>query len=193
MTHPPRPDSGDPGNSAPPSTPLRTGVLIAATLTTGLTAGVFVNWSNVVMPGLSDVDDRTLVTAFKALDSAIFNPLFIGVCFMGALLLTALSAVLHRGPSLRPVLRWIGAALLCYLLAVLITFGIHEPLNQEIRDLEEPLAAADFAAARDQLDEAMWTTWNTVRAVLSTLAFGLLAWSLVTHRQAPRPSTRRLG
>lgn len=187
MNHPHHLDSG-----GPRSTPLRTGVLIAATLTTGLTAGTFVNWSNVIMPGLGDVDDRTLVTAFKALDSATFNPLFIGVCFMGALLLTALAAVLHRGPNPRPVLRWIGAALLCYLLAVLITFGIHEPLNQEIRDLQEPIAAADFAAARDQLDEAMWTTWNTVRAVLSTLAFGFLTWALVIHRQPPHPTTRSL-
>ncbi|WP_143661210.1 MULTISPECIES: hypothetical protein [unclassified Streptomyces] len=39
---------------------LRTVALILATMTTGLIAGVFVNWSNTVMPGLSTVDDRTI-------------------------------------------------------------------------------------------------------------------------------------
>jgi uncharacterized membrane protein len=162
---------------------VRTGILILATLTTGLTAGVFVDWSNAIMPGLSSVDDRTFVAAFRALDASITNPLFLGVGFMGALLFTGLSAALHLRAEQRPVLMWIGAALVCYLAVFVITFGVHEPLNEKLRTAGEPASDAEFAAARALLDEAMWTAWNTVRAVASTIAFGCLTWALVIHRR----------
>ena len=170
---------------------LRTGVLIAATMTTGLTAGVFADWSNTIMPGLNDVDDRTFVTTFRALDAAITNPLFLGVGFMGSLLLAALSAALHLRAQQRPVLVWTGAALVCCLLVFGITFGVHEPLNEDLRTAGELESNADFAAARAQLDEAMWTAWNTVRAVASTIAFGCLTWALVIHRRPGRTAGPR--
>jgi len=164
----------------------RTGILIAATMTTGLTAGVFADWSNAVMPGLRGVDDRTFVTAFQALDASITSPLFLGVGYLGALLFTALSAALHRRADQRPVLRWIVAALVCYLAVYVITFGVHEPLNETLRAAGTPVGDADFATARAHLDEAMWTAWNTVRTVAATLAFGCLTWALVIHRRLGR-------
>lgn len=170
---------------------LRSGILIMATMTTGLTAGVFADWSNAIMPGLSRVDDRTFVAAFRALDASITSPLFIGVGFMGALLFIGLSAALHRRAEQRPVLMWVGAALVCYLVVVVITFGVHEPLNETLRTAAEPASNADFAAARAQLDEAMWTAWNTVRAVASTIAFGCLTWALVIHRRLSQTDGRR--
>lgn len=165
---------------------MRTWVLIIATMTVGFTAGVFVNWSNVIMPGLGSVDDRTFVVAFRALDSAITNPLFIGVGFMGALLFTGLSVALHLRAAQRPVLLWVAAALVCYLLVFVITVGVHEPLNEKLRTAGEPDSDADFAAARAVLDEGAWTAWNIVRAVASTIAFGCLAWALVIHREFDR-------
>ncbi|TDE13115.1 DUF1772 domain-containing protein [Jiangella asiatica] len=159
-------------------------------MTTGLTAGVFVDWSNTIMPGLSDVDDRTFVVAFQALDSAITNPLFLGVGYIGALLFTGLSVALHRRAEQRPALMWIGAALVFYLLVFVITFSVHEPLNEEIRSAGDPDTDAGFAAARAQLDEAMWTAWNTVRAVASTIAFGCLTWALAIHRRPGQTTAR---
>jgi len=168
---------------------VRAAILILATMTTGLTAGVFTDWSNTVMPGLSDVDDRTFVTAFQALDASITNPLFLGVEFTGALVFIGLSAALHLRAGQRPVTMWIGAALVCYLLVWVITFGVHEPLNVKLRTAGGLDTAADFAAARAQLDEARWTAWNTVRALASTAAFGFLCWALVTHRRTGASAT----
>jgi uncharacterized membrane protein len=159
---------------------LRTGTLLAAAVTTGLMAGIFADWSNAIMPGLSEVDDRTFVETFRALDRAITNPLFLGG-FTIALLLIALSAVLHLGADQRPVLMWVGVALASYLLTVVITFAVHEPLNVRLRT-----GTGDLAAARALLDEARWTAWNTVRAVSSTIAFTALAWALVIHRRPVR-------
>ncbi|WP_434587407.1 DUF1772 domain-containing protein [Streptomyces sp. A5-4] len=172
---------------------LRTGTLIAATMTTGLIAGVFMNWSNGIMPGLSNVDDQSFVAAFRALDAAITNPLFLGVGFMGALFFTGLSAALHRRAEQRPVLIWVGSALVCCLVVFVITFGVNEPLNEKLRTVAEPDSNAELAAARALLDEAMWTAWNTVRAVASTIGFGCLTWALVIHRDLGRAVGRRAG
>lgn len=158
--------------------PLTTGILIVATITTGLTAGVFVHWSNTVMPGLRTVDDRAFVEAFLALDAAITNPLFIGVQLTGALLFIALSVVLHLRAEWRPVLFWVSVALVGYLVALAVTFAVNVPLTEQLRATGAD-SGADLAAARAELDEAMWTMWNTVRAVASTIAFVCLAWALV--------------
>jgi uncharacterized membrane protein len=170
---------------------LRTPILIFSTMTTGLTAGVFADWSSAIMPGLSDVDDRTFVEAFQGLDAAIANPLFLGLGFTGALLSIGLSAALHLNAEHRKVLIWIGAALVGYLLVWVITLGVHEPLNVKLRDAGRLESDDDFAAARAQLDESMWTAWNTVRALAATIAFGCLTWALVIHRRLGQTTVRR--
>lgn len=161
----------------------RTGILSVAIITTGLTAGIFGDWSNAIMPGLRNLDDRTFVEAFQALDAAIVSPLFIGAGFMGSLLLIGLSAVLHLGAQRRSVLIWVGPSLVCWLAMLAITFGVHEPLNQQLRAADGLDSDADLAAARALLDEATWTTWNTIRTLVSTIAFGCLVGALVVQRR----------
>jgi uncharacterized membrane protein len=163
----------------PTRQPLRTGVLFLATVTTGLTAGVYADWSSTIMPGLGDVDDRTFVAAFQSLDAAIMNPLFMGVEFTGSLLLIALALVLHLRAGQRAVLVWLSVALAAYLVSIVITMGVNEPLNQQLRSAVD----TDPAAARALLDEARWTVWNTMRALVTLTAFGALAWMLVIHRR----------
>lgn len=189
MTHNTQHQQRTGGDHNAPRDALKSVTLIAAIMTTGLIAGVFAAWSNAIMPGLNDVDDRAFVTAFRALDDAINNPLFLGG-FTVALPLIGLAAVLHRGADQRVVQRWVGAALVLYLMAVVITFGVHEPLNEKFRTAAEPTSGAEFAAARAQLDEAKWTAWNTARALTSTIAFGCLAWALVLRGRLGRVSGR---
>lgn len=161
---------------------LRTATLILAILTLGLLAGIFVDWSNAVMPGLSDVDDRTFVEAFRALDDAITSPLFL-LGFTGALPLIGLVAVLHLGADRRLALMLICAAFALYLAVVVITIGVNVPLNEKLQDAGPLHSDADFAAARAVLDETAWAAWNAVRAVASTLAFGCLIWALAVGRR----------
>ena len=98
----------------------------------GLMAGVFGIYSNAIMPGLRRTDDRTFVAAFQSIDRAILNPAFLAT-FLGALVFTALAALLHLGDDDRPVLPWIGAALVLYLLVFVITIGINVPSNNDIK------------------------------------------------------------
>jgi uncharacterized membrane protein len=157
---------------------LRIVSLMAATMTMGLVAGVFGLYAHTVMPGLAKTDDRTFIGAFQSMDRAIINPWFMGGGFVGALTFTILATATHIG---RPELPWVAVALVLYIVTFVITIAINVPLNDALKAAGDPDSIADLAAVRARFDEARWASWNIVRALASTTAFGLLVWALVGH------------
>jgi uncharacterized membrane protein len=160
-------------------TEYRGGVLVVATLTVGLMAGVFGLYAHTIMRGLGNTDDRTFVGAFQEIDRAIINPIFM-LTFLGALVTTGVVALLYwrDGGSVRP---WVVAAFVLYLAVFVITIAVHVPLNDDIKAAGDPDRIGDLAAVRDAFHENRWVAWNVVRTVLNTVAFGCLAWALVLH------------
>ncbi len=158
---------------------LRVTTLIAATMTTGLMAGVFGLYQHTIMQGLARTDDRTFVGAFQAIDRAIINPWFM-LSFLGALVLTAAAAVLNRSG---PVLPWVLVALGLYVVVVVVTIAVHVPVNDAIKAAGDPARITDLAAVRRQFDEARWLAWNLVRTIAATAGFGCLCWALVARGQ----------
>ena len=161
---------------------LREVVLIAATMAMGLMAGVFGIYGNAIMPGLRRTDDRTFVAAFQSIDRAIINPAFMAT-FLGALALTALAALLHLTSNGRPLLPWIAAALVLYLVVFVITIRVNVPRNNEIKAASDVDRITDPHAVRVRFNEDRWVRWNHLRTFASTVAFGLLAWALVQSGQ----------
>ena len=159
---------------------LRAAVLLAATMTMGIGAGVFQLYAFAIMPGLGRTDDRTFVGAFQQIDRAIVGP-WLFLFFFGALVFVALAAALHLGADERSALPWIGGAFVLHLAVVVVTIGINVPLNDEIKAAGDPGQIADLAAVRERFHEATWVGWNLLRAVASTVAFGCLAWALVLY------------
>lgn len=151
--------------------------LMAATLTAGLVAGVYGLYAHTIMPGLRGGDDRTFVAAFGALDRAIINPLFM-LWFFGPVILAGVAAALFGGEG--SVLPWVLTALVLSLAVVVITVAVHLPLNDALKAATDP----DATAVRERFQEARWVAWNLVRVVLSTAAFGFLAWALVQYGRA---------
>ena len=163
---------------------LRVAALMAATMTTGLVAGVYAIYANAFMPGLAKVDDRTFVGAFQAVDRAILNPLFLGLGFIGALLLTLLAGLFSLKEKALP---WIAVAFVLYLVTVILTIAVNVPLNDALKAAGDP-NTIDVAAARAAFDEAKWTTFNLVRTILAIVSFGLLGWALyLTGKSAVQP------
>jgi uncharacterized membrane protein len=158
---------------------FRGGALGAATLTTGLMAGLYYAYAVSVMLGLSRTDDRSFLSAMQQINVTILNPWFF-VSFFGALVFTALAGVLYLQPDWRGVLPCIAAALVLYVATLVITIGFNVPLNNELASAGDPNRIADLAAVRERF-EASWVWWNIVRAVASTAAFGCLIWALVLH------------
>jgi uncharacterized membrane protein len=158
---------------------LQGAFLLAAALSAGLMAGVFGLYAHTIMPGLGKTDDRTFVGAFQAIDRAIINMWFIPV-FFGALVLTAIAAVLSIGEERDDALPWAVAAFVLYLPVVVITMRVNVPLNDAIKAAGDP-DRIDVAAVRRDFDEPTWRRWNVFRAFASTAAFGCLAWALVEY------------
>ncbi|MFI6090810.1 DUF1772 domain-containing protein [Streptomyces sp. NPDC051218] len=164
---------------------LQTGVLLAATLSTGLMAGLFAAFSYAVMPGLARSSDRTLVEAMQGINKAILNPVFM-LLFMGAIPLIGLTVFLAWRGHGRPALPWLIAALVLYLVAFMVTSGVNVPLNDQLAGAGDPARIGHLAAVRADF-ENKWVLWNIIRALLHTAAFACLAWALVvtgTARQS---------
>jgi uncharacterized membrane protein len=162
---------------------LREAALIAATLTTGLMAGVFGIYSNAIMPGLRRTDDRTFVAAFQSIDRAIINPAFMAT-FLGALVLTALSALLHLAGEARSLLPLTVAALVLYLVVFVVTIRVNVPRNNEIKAAGDVDRVMDLHGVRERFNEVRWARWNHLRAFASIFAFGLLSSALIQSGQA---------
>ncbi|MFF0270205.1 DUF1772 domain-containing protein [Kribbella sp. NPDC004536] len=163
---------------------LRVVALMAATMTTGLVAGVYGIYANAFMPGLAKTDDKTFVAAFTAVDRAIVNPLFLGLGFVGALLFTLLAGLVSLKEKALP---WIAVAFVLYLISMIVTIAVNVPLNDAMKAAGDP-STIDVAAVRAAFDEAKWTTYNLVRTVLALVSFGFLGWALyLTGKSAVQP------
>ncbi|MGW5353299.1 anthrone oxygenase family protein [Streptomyces sp. NPDC004031] len=172
----PRPDPRPTTRGAAVNGTLSGLVLLAATLTTGLMAGLYFAFSVAVMPGLGRSGDRALVEAMQRINVAILNGWFT-LAFGGALVLGIVAAVLHRGGPGRPALPWIVAGVALYALSLLITMGCSVPLNNKLADAGAPGHIHDIAAVRARFESA-WIHWNIARTLVSTAALGCLAWAM---------------
>jgi uncharacterized membrane protein len=158
---------------------VRGAALVAATIATGLIAGLYYGWACSVMPGLARTDDRTMIGAMQSMNVAILNPLFVA-SFAGSLLLMLVSALLHLSGDWRRVLPWIIAAFVLYTTTLISTGAVNVPLNNELMAAGGPDQITDLAAVRARF-EAPWVRWHLVRTIASTVAFGCLTWALVLH------------
>lgn len=156
---------------------LLTATLLTATITTGVVAGLFFAYACSVMPGLARSSDRTLVETMQNINRAIINPVFL-LPFVGTIVLIALAAVLAWRAGDGTALPWIVAALVVYVVAFLVTMVVNVPLNDALDGAGDPDRITDLAAVRERFEDR-WVTWNVLRSVAHTIAFGLLAWALV--------------
>ncbi|MBM6401619.1 anthrone oxygenase family protein [Phycicoccus sonneratiae] len=148
-------------------------LLLAATVSAGLVAGVYLFYAHTVMPALRATDDRTAVTSYALLDRRIVNPWFLTSSFLGAPALAVAALVATWGDPPAP---WVAAALVLHVLTTVVTATVHLPRNNRLTALADDPAAA--AEARAALDEPTWTRWNLVRVATSTSALALLGWAL---------------
>ena len=153
--------------------------LIGATVTTGLTAGLFFTYANSVMPALRGADDRAFVDVMQRINVVIINPLFLGA-FLGGLALSVAAAVSVSATDDRTALPWIVAGVVLYAAMFLITRAINIPLNNELAAAGAVATIGDVRAVRERFEER-WNTWNVMRAVTAVAAFCCLAAGLLVQ------------
>lgn len=148
-------------------------LLLAATTSAGLVAGVYVFYAHTVMPALRAADDRTFVAAYAALDRRIVNGWFLATSFLGAPLLALAALVVTWGD---PPARWVVTALALHVVTTVVTATVHLPRNDRLKALADDPDAT--TAARSALDEPTWVRWNLFRVATSVAAFACLGWAL---------------
>lgn len=151
--------------------------LIAATVTTGLMAGLFFAFDVAVLPALKHSDDRTLIQVMQRVNVAIVNGWFM-LGFLGALLFTGLALALYLASDGGAVVAPLTGALIAYVLVLGVTGKVNIPLNKALEQAGPVGHIADPAAVR-QAFETRWVPANRWRTLLCTVALGCLAWALV--------------
>ena len=142
----------------------------AATLTTGLVAGVFYAYSVSVDPGLAAQSDASYVATMQEINERIQNPLFFA-SFFGAVLFPLAALVVHL-PGLRSG-RFLLISLACVLYiggGFLLTAFVNVPMNDQLATVDPDAPARVLSQAREAY-EGPWNFWNGLRTVFSTLAF----------------------
>jgi len=146
---------------------------MAATVTTGLMAGMFFAFSFSVMPGLARVDDRTFVVAMQHVNDATNESASFGLTFSAALVLLGAAAVVHYRLGLRTATWWILAALALYVIAVGITMAVHVPLNETLDAAGIP-SQAELGSVRSDFEDP-WNSAHIMRTITGTLALACLS------------------
>jgi uncharacterized membrane protein len=156
-------------------------VLSAAVIAMGLLAGLFYAFDVAVMPALTAADDRTLVDAMQQMIDLPAFPLTL----LAAPALATVALVQARRSGSAKTAHWIVAALALYTVTVIVTFAVHIPLNEDLKNAGDPARIENLAAVRDDF-VAPWVAWNIVRTLALTAAFGCLAWALVLRGRMGR-------
>ena len=150
--------------------------LIFAILLCSLVGGFIFTYSIVVMPGLSNLNDKDFLKAFQVTDAVIQNnqPLFMftWIGSIVAILTTIVASFITVGLLESWLIILVGAA---YLLGVQgITVAIHIPLNTHIQKLNiEELNDKTLAYERKNF-EAKWSFFNKIRTFVGISASSLL-------------------
>ena len=150
--------------------------LIFSILSCSLVGGFIFTYSIVVMPGLSNLNDKDFLKAFQVTDAVIQNnqPLFMftWIGSIVAILTTIVASLITVGLLESWLIILVGAA---YLLGVQgITVAIHIPLNNHIQKLNiEELNDKTLVYERKNF-EAKWNFFNKIRTFVAISASSLL-------------------
>ncbi len=151
-------------------------VIVLAALGAGLMAGIFYAFSRCVMQALGGLSRAEGMTAMKAMNVTILNPLFF-VIFFGALAACAVLAVYCLFAWGAPGSGWLLAGSTLYIVGgFLVTVIFNVPMNNALAASEVGTAAGEELWA-DYLRR--WTAWNHVRTAASAAALVCFLLALI--------------
>jgi uncharacterized membrane protein len=151
------------------------------TVCLGMIAGMFFDWATSIMPALADADDRTYAIFMqKTITTINSSPLFL-LALMGAFVSTGVAAILQNRLGAKAAFRWTLAGLALYVVAILITMGVHFPLNDTLEKAGDP-DTIDLAALRAETEDP-WVAAHLARTAASVLGLAFLCRALWLRRK----------
>jgi len=151
-------------------------LLLAATLLCSLVAGFLFAFSVVAMPGIRQLDDRSFIRAFQAMDGIIQNnqPVFLFVWVGSAVMLIVSAAVGFTQTAGVDRITLVAAAVVYILGVQLPTVRINIPLNNKLQSHDiDSMGDRDVSTARGEFENS-WNRWNVARTIVAIIvAFAL--------------------
>ncbi len=141
--------------------------LMAATVATGLGAGVYYAYQVSVTRALAEADDAAYARTFQSINRTIVNPWFVSI-FLGAPALAAAALTVHWGGD-GPRVTWMATGLALNVASVAITVAGNIPLNEALDRLGAVSGEAATAARRDF--ERPWNRFHLARTIASVGGF----------------------
>lgn len=141
--------------------------LVAATLATGLVAGVFLTFSDFVMRALGRAEPAAGIEAMQMINREVYRSLF-ATLLLGLALVSILLAVVGIYLAGHDVVLWLVAAAGFYIVGVVaVTARKNVPMNQRLDRMEHRSIGASAYWATYARD---WTRWNHLRWVAALAA-----------------------
>lgn len=143
--------------------------LIFSILSCSLVTGFIFTYATIVMPGLSNLNNKDFLKAFQVMDNVIQNnqPIFI-LTWVGSiisLLSTILISIVNVGLSETWLIILIG---IVYLVGVQgITISIHLPLNNHIQKLKIDELNDQLLSEERLKFETKWNYFNNIRTAIA--------------------------
>ncbi len=154
---------------------VATAAIGAATVATGLAAGVFYTFQVSIINALKEVNDDAYVATFQAINRRIQNPGF-AVTFVGAPVLTVTALATWWGED-GPTVATIATGLTLQIASLAITVVGNVPLNQEL-NRAGPVSGVQATSVRQQF-ERQWNRLHAIRTFASIGSFVALAGAAV--------------
>ena len=157
--------------------------LFFSILLSALVTGFILTYAIVIMPGLSNLDDKEFIKAFQVTDGIIQNdqPIFI-VIWIGSIV-SVLSTIITSILSLGILDAWliIFVSVVYLLLVQGITILIHLPLNKSIQNIDINSSNSETLSKMRKSFETKWNYFNNVRTVVAFFVV-LIFLSILTIR-----------
>jgi len=157
---------------------LKSLVLYASVVFTGLSAGLFFAWSVSVIPGTRRITDLTYLETMQSINRAILNPAFFTV-FFGSILLLGIASI-YQVNSDKLVLGLMLAASITYLIGTIGVTGLgNVPLNNMLDTLKLSEVETSKIAEFRKFYEGNWNRLHLIRTAFAVTSFLLAALALL--------------
>ena len=157
--------------------------LFFSILLSALVTGFILTYAIVIMPGLSNLDDKEFIKAFQVTDGIIQNdqPIFI-IIWIGSIV-SVLSTIITSILCLGILDAWliIFVSVVYLLLVQGITILIHLPLNKSIQNIDINSSNFQTLSKERIAFEKKWNYFNNIRTVVAFIVV-LIFLSILTIR-----------
>ena len=149
---------------------------LAATLGSGIVAGIFYGFSSFIMKALGKLPPHEGIAAMRSINIVVINPVFF-LAFFGTALLSlilGIYALMQWGTAVAALL--LAGALFYLVGCIFVTVAFNVPLNNRLAKVE-PASAEGAELWRHYL--VAWTRWNTVQTVAPSVSLVLYVLAMM--------------